>query len=786
MSFHKDLLGADLHPPSNFFVLNNSGSTIPALRVVKSNSFSTAPEIIPITSTSDRPVGVTKTSIANGATGTIVGIGLLDNVDTSSFPAGSTVFATSTGILTLTDTGLFVGTVLVQNASTGVIFVSINLQGSQGIPGAGAVVGVVLVTPVSQTAHPSIVSALSAATPGDVVIVGPGTYAESLTVPANVTLRAAYGFLATNITGSLATGTRVTLSNDSVIEGFDVSLPTDATPAILYAGSTSAAMRRMRTSGVNTTSTAVRVTSGSLTSVENRHTGAANIVYDVDGGSLNLAVSTVLPVGTINTSVRVVNGGVLNVATFLSDTVGGAGTVGLLVGDGTVRGNGARFVGSESAVRVTSNLADVQIRSTKIDGTVNDLLVDAGLTNGVFHFVAGEMTAEKISAPTAWRMGADRLFSFQDENTDGEVAFRVSGDLSVGTHVLGAASHLGQGESHTTGIRVFQNDNLDVGTFTDITAAMDSPTGSAIALFNGTTPNRTVFFGADMPFFGIRPNVTVAINLGAGALIWEFWDGVTWKAVNIMVADSDNPFNQYAEDAFGRVAFEHVRTGDTSTMALLNLNGATKYWLRVRISSAIVASPTVEQVRLETSRTEITKDGSLSFFGDARLIRQLDWKRELLVDQAGASPANENITVSTNITLAATDNRFNNGVVDARAGIIEMPTGLDTSLSLQLVVDWFSLATGGDIELEVDFAIITEGDIIDGTLPESRVSQIITVPGTLRTLVRTIFDIPVNNIIPKDSLGIRIFRDATGSNLDDTLVGNIVLVETRLFGHFWR
>jgi len=85
--------------------------------------------------------------------------------------------------------------------------------------------------------YDTIAGALGDALSGDTVMVLPGTYAESPgTVPAGVSLVSQGGYEVTAITGAAVTGNRITLSSGSVINGFNVTIPSDATNAIEYAG----------------------------------------------------------------------------------------------------------------------------------------------------------------------------------------------------------------------------------------------------------------------------------------------------------------------------------------------------------------------------------------------------------------------------------------------------------------------------------------------------------------------------------------------------------------------
>jgi len=78
----------------------------------------------------------------------------------------------------------------------------------------------------------TIGAALTAAASGDVVMVRPGTYAESgLTVPAGVALISEGGFLLTIVGDAAAVAHIITLSAGSYLQGFQILCPTTASLA---------------------------------------------------------------------------------------------------------------------------------------------------------------------------------------------------------------------------------------------------------------------------------------------------------------------------------------------------------------------------------------------------------------------------------------------------------------------------------------------------------------------------------------------------------------------------
>jgi len=107
----------------------------------------------------------------------------------------------------------------------------------------GGIVGVELITSTSRVKYSTISGALAAAVQGNSVIVGPGLYNESITIPDGVTLKGYDNSQNVIISGSGATGARVTLGNSVTFRDVTVVHPSDATPAILFTGSTTSVIR---------------------------------------------------------------------------------------------------------------------------------------------------------------------------------------------------------------------------------------------------------------------------------------------------------------------------------------------------------------------------------------------------------------------------------------------------------------------------------------------------------------------------------------------------------------
>lgn len=137
--YHKLLQGKDLHPPSQEIVENNTGSTIPALKVVTYSELGTTfPEITPANGLVDRIRGIVQDDIPSGEIGYITAMGQLINVNTSAWGPGTELYADSAGNLTTVPNGPVVATVLKQHASEGILYVE---KTAGATAGTGDVIG---------------------------------------------------------------------------------------------------------------------------------------------------------------------------------------------------------------------------------------------------------------------------------------------------------------------------------------------------------------------------------------------------------------------------------------------------------------------------------------------------------------------------------------------------------------------------------------------------------------------------------------------------------------------
>jgi hypothetical protein len=338
--------------------------------------------------------------------------------------------------------------------------------------------------------------------------------------------------------------------------------------------------------------------------------------------------------------------------------------------------------------------------------------------------------------------------------------------------------------------------------FTDETADAASISGSTFTVFQGTGTGNVMYVGGDSQFYGIWHNTQTALSLGTGSIEWEYWDGSAWSSFLVMSTDADPTIgginrNQYANTVFERgTTLENIRFGgiDPTSWAQNSVNGSTKYWIRVRVTSAITTSPTLEQVRLHANSALVNGDGSLEFFGTARQEVLIPGTKFPLFNIGGfvfTSPS-EDINVSSNITLEAIGNELRDGNVDTFSSSVHVPLGICTSCPLTFKVKFAPIGTGsGDVELTLitlQKQVVEVGDVLDGTLTEITQNEVTTVSTGSDDEIQQIveFEIDLDQAIADDIIAFSIQRDATAGNANDTFANSIYLVDVQVFGVCWR
>lgn len=336
---------------------------------------------------------------------------------------------------------------------------------------------------------------------------------------------------------------------------------------------------------------------------------------------------------------------------------------------------------------------------------------------------------------------------------------------------------------------------------TDITSILSSETGSTTGLFNGESVGNYILVGSDVQYQGVGVKIDTLGIVEPDNIVGEFLINSTpeWYEIEKMVSDCEYPFEHRANNIATKAGKEHWRFGSdprdlplTWCKCTMTINGVgyTKYWARLRITSLITLDPVIEMLRLHTNSLVIDGTGNQQYFGLARKKKTLQSGVTMLVANEVNSPSNESVDYESGECSARyIDNELVNGAVDTTLVVQNIETGIDTSIPLLLEINYYvNVNTAGDIEWELDIYHISDGFSYDGTATPSTSQQLIDSVPVNQAFVRRRISlvVPIYELTDADSIIIKIKRDASSANLDDTLAGNVVITNVRLSGFFWR
>ncbi len=627
------------------------------------------------------------------------------------------------------------------------------------------------------------------------VLVYPGTYVETITLLAFVSLVGVGGPSSVNIVAPLTTATivtgaassslrGVTLSGASGAGGIGLSHTVAGLPLVLF----NCAVLDCET-GYSFSGAGVAVSGSFITALR------------FPGQVLVTALEVLAGAAFKASNINIEGTGASRITTALSvDGVGSVMTVAIglitFADDGVLADTSGTANVNTTEIRSAVNGVHAGSTGTPTIQGADITIVSSSTLDVLQDTVAGTLlltSSNFLSTLTSIPAGSASILTHVSLDTDNE-AFTIFGDLHVGAPFEGWTSALGEGSAYVNTMNVFRNTSGETGAYTDVTASAASPSGSAFSAFPGVTAGNVMFIGGSVTFSGIFSNTIVAMALGAGAVVWEFWDGASWTAFNVMASDAQAPLAQYANTPLERINTESVRFGPmagwtTKTLTSDPFGAGSKFWVRARISAAITTSPTMEQIKLQPNSSQINDDGALEFFGDARVERPLAFHRIFFTDLVGQLAPDEDLLFTTNIQVVTVDNRFSDGAVDGVGTESFIPLGLDTSSPLRFDVLWAGdTATGAAaVELEVNFASIKVGDILDGSASDSLLTAIIAQGAfTAQELIETPFSLPIPTLLENELLALTVFRDATGGNADDTYGGDVYMVDLHVTGLFWR
>lgn len=639
----------------------------------------------------------------------------------------------------------------------------------------------------------TIAAAMSAAVAGDVVFVGSGTYTENPVVPDDVIVKGATAPRPVIIAGSGGANTRVTLGANATIRDVMILGPSDdGAAAIEFAGASgqSAIVIDVSLVGTGGAGAAVRntgagrllardlnVLGGTFTQLVDLSDGAvvlesANVlagnvgrVFDVSGGAnLDARNVTVSTTGTVTDGLR----------------IQGAGSTAFLTA--------VTFKGQPTnAVNIQGDGIVLDAKACDLRGGTYDLLVNSGLVgeSSEVNWNACVSRLERWSVPDAWFQGARFTAIFEDPGDNEDRTIRILGELSVGSAANPREATFGEGDSNTINMHVL---SYDGSTYTDNTAAAKTAAGSTFAFFSALAPGTATYMGnTTRKFYGFKMDLTIAGDWADPEyLVWEYWSdtATAWQSFNIMETQG---IDSGALDAFKRNSHIYFDDRFLNDWVQTTINGIAAYWVRVRVATAIIQSPTLERTKLHTNRMEANETGGVQFYGAAEPVRVFATitPEMLSVPSGGANSPNAfNLAISANISYRQNNAAFPSGSDVRRAGtMIPAPEGLDTSKQVTCTVIFTTDGTDANpVQWNLYVAQVRAGDVI-GVLAQQTISNTEAPTGTAVSgkVWEVDFNVDVPRLKPGDFISFMLWRlGATDSNSD---TANVMALKWS--GRFW-
>lgn len=377
---------------------------------------------------------------------------------------------------------------------------------------------------------------------------------------------------------------------------------------------------------------------------------------------------------------------------------------------------------------------------------------------------------------------------------DGKKYQGMLGEIHVGSVAEPSKMQIGEGGYDVGTITYLTNDNLEAGTWTDVTASANSFDNSTFNLFSGTAAGNCLYIGRSVNPVGAKFDVTTATTsvTAASDVVWEYWDGSAWTAFCVMQTDASDP-HYFVTDCFvSSVAKTHVRFGIKSNTALANktLNGFDRRWVRARVVNTLSSIPVAEYIKAHTHNVKFNSDGYNEYFGNSRPIKKLEWEFHATYG-ANTVPGDQDLYISKALGASLKGNSFPDSAL-TRIGLVSyVPSDIDTSFPITFQLSFVCDTTiAGDVEFVVRYDIANAGDSVytsAGSAPTNTANEksasVIKSVTTAQILYSATITANVDSINPNPSSGVpgiiwfTIERDAQVGNTNDTYTGNVSILQ---------
>jgi hypothetical protein len=382
----------------------------------------------------------------------------------------------------------------------------------------------------------------------------------------------------------------------------------------------------------------------------------------------------------------------------------------------------------------------------------------------------------------------------------GESRMHLLGVIGVGTPTHPSELYLGEGYYDIYNNAVLQNTNLDAGTWTNVTtSANQTAPPTVFNVFAGTTVNNCLYLGRNEIPVGIRIDIiTPALSVvPSSSLEYTYWNGTSWIPFSIMQTVDVAPYHYMTNSFVSTANVYHIRFGLTAGSPLVQttLNSITKYWVRVRVVTALPSMPTTNYIYFHSNSAKYNTDGFEEYFGDARAVKNLNWNITNLLPNG---MTNTSLYLSSNLEVPFVSNTFPHGVKSSLTSTVFIPNNADTSFPLKIKFAFVgSVPTTGNVVLTATYGFSPSGTAVYTSLVyapataygEKNVTTIIPVSLGYSKYVGTLaLDLTGVDMNPADGgpqvIWITITRNSTATGTD-TYLGNVILLQIAPYYVSW-
>jgi hypothetical protein len=279
--------------------------------------------------------------------------------------------------------------------------------------------------------------------------------------------------------------------------------------------------------------------------------------------------------------------------------------VGLQVGP---NGSQSSFTGSNVYIRYTQ---------------MYDVCIEAASPLTTVDLRYGQLDSEKIHNPYHLKLNLTYTASKYGKNFQSTL-----GDCQFGSVAEPSKVSLGQGQYIVDGVVMFANDTSESGVWFDNSIGANTFDNPPVDLFQSPTTGQCVYIGSNYISGGMKLSlITPCASTPIEAFAYEYWNGSEWMALKVLQTYASPPYRTLSTRSVFSEADEnfHLRFNITSTTPFADktLNGATKKWIRIRLTQDISLVPVIQYIKLHTSSTIVNNDGFIEYTGDARVVKNL-------------------------------------------------------------------------------------------------------------------------------------------------------------------